>query len=258
MQYTNANVFHWFRDELADLIVAALKENGAMQKGALIIAVMEKRGLKPYEGNILMRAHLDEMIRSGILAHQRHPGKRPKTTILDLASAAKGEDSSRAASPEDVPAAPLVDNGRADAPVNKFFGELISGLVVRMNEIVENLATLNEASAVLMDESSVMREGIAMIAESMNAGFARVEQASADRQAEILHALSAIREAVVSGDAGADGYASVLVALEDLSRQINEPDDMVRRLGSSHAMLRDLLAERGSAANHSAAGASRG
>lgn len=96
-----------------------------------------------------------------------------------------------------------------------------------------------------------------MIAEIMNTGFARVEQANADRHAEMLRALSTIREAIVSGDAGASGYAAILVALEDLSQRINEPDDVVKRLGSSHAMLRDLLAERGGAANHGAASASR-
>lgn len=103
MRYLDTNVSDWFRDELADLIVAVLRDEGAMAKGSLIGKVMRRRGLEPNQGNMRMRAHIDEMERRGVLVSQRALTER-HSIIISLADAAEGGD--RAILPEDVPGAP--------------------------------------------------------------------------------------------------------------------------------------------------------
>lgn len=258
MRYSDTNVSDWFRLELADFFVAALKEKGPMPKGALIAAVMEMRGLKPHAGNMLMRAHVDELQRRGILKAQRSLRERQKILIMSLSGVAEGGGSQPVVSGCSTGALSAVAH-QAPVPVSgNVFGELIAGLASRMSEIAENTATQNEAIMLVMREVSAMREGIAMLLEKSDANFAWGELASANRHGEIARELSAIREAMVSSDAGASDYAVILVALEDLSRKINDPDDVVKRLDASHKMLRDHLGKQGSAVNHSAASASRG
>ena len=200
---------------------------------------------------MLMSAHIEDMQRRGVLTARR-PHDAHQTLIMSLSEAVHDAGSR---SPEDTQGAPddVKHHGQMPHP-RAIFGDLIHGLADRMREMAENIATQNEAAIILMRELSAVKEGMAMVLESIGAGFAHAEQASANRHGEVLRELSEIRDRVGSEHPARGRDAAILAALEDLSGKLNDPDNIVRRLGSTHAALLDLLAEHGSFANHGAGG----
>ncbi|GEM_PF-5076629 len=235
-----------FNESIGQQIIEALRTHGPIRKGLVVAHVMTMRGNGPGQKNMSVRMHINELERRGMLKFQESSGKG-RAILVSLPETAQESElqDNTDLSPANKPhiSQDPICQSRTDETPHDLFRQVLTSLALRIDQIAETVATQNEAMSFLIRNLSVLWEQIAEFSQTIDARLDQQEQTGSRQHAEVLRTFSAMNNHVIEHNSPNDNTA-ILAALEDMKQGLNDPNGVITRLGSSHAILRELLADR--------------